>query len=102
MLRSEPESDHLSGNPAEEGKPRQQPDWEWRRKSVPIGQCSPDDAVLNRELHSLRHPGRPFTPGLDLGQVLIGDLAAAQWRRQDIGRRNRILDSQVDPDTTDR
>ena len=70
MLRSESESDYTSGNPSEEWKPGQQTDWEWRRKHVPIGQCASDDAILNRELHSLSHAGRPLAPLLDPLKVL--------------------------------
>ena len=65
MLRSESESDHPSGNPAEEWNQRQQPDCERRREPVLIGEGAPDDAILNRELHSLRHTGRPLAPLLD-------------------------------------
>ena len=67
MFRPEPEADHSSGNPTEAWKPSQQPNWEWRRQSVPIGQCSPDNTILNRKLYSLRHSSRPLAPGLDLG-----------------------------------
>ena len=102
MLRSESESDHPSGNPAEEWKPRQQPDWEWRRKLVPIGQCATDDAILNRELHALRHAGRPLAPLLDPLEVLDCRSSRTERRSQQIRRRDRILNSQVDPDTTDR
>ena len=66
MLRPESESDHPGGNPTEEWKQRQQPDGERRREPVPIGEDAPDDAILNRELDSLRHAGRPLTPLLDL------------------------------------
>ena len=70
MLRSESESDNPSGNPAEEWKQRQQPDCKGRREFVPIGEDAFDDSILNHELHSLRHAGRPFTPLLDALEVL--------------------------------
>ena len=70
MLWSESESDYPSGNPAEERNQRQQPDCERRRELVPIGEDGPDDAILNHELHSLRHAGRPLTPLLDPLEVL--------------------------------
>jgi len=70
MLRSESESDHPSGNPAEEWKSGQQPDCERRREPVLTGEDSPDDSILNHELHSLRHAGRPLTPLLDPLEVL--------------------------------
>ena len=70
MFRSESESDHPGGNPAEERNQRKQPDCEGRREPVPIGEDAPDDSILNRELHSLRHAGRPLTPLLDPLEVL--------------------------------
>jgi hypothetical protein len=70
MLWSESESDHPSGNPAVEWKQRQQPDCKGRRKPVPIDEDAPDDSILNHELHSLRHAGRPLTPLLDALEVL--------------------------------
>jgi len=70
MFRSESESDHPSGNPSEEWKPCQQTDWEWRRKFVPIAQCTSNDSILNRDLHSLSHAGRPLAPLLDPLKIL--------------------------------
>jgi hypothetical protein len=70
MLWSESESDYPSGNPAEEWKQRQQSDCEGRREPVPIGENATDDSILNHELHSLRHAGRPLTPLLDPLEVL--------------------------------
>jgi hypothetical protein len=69
MFGTKAHSDHPGGNAAEEWKQRQQPDREGRREPVPIGEDAPDDATLNRELHPLRHAGRPFTPLLDLLEV---------------------------------
>jgi len=65
MLRLESESDHPSGNPAEEWNPRQQPDCEGRREPVRAAEDAPNDAILNHELPSLRHAGRPLAPLLD-------------------------------------
>ena len=65
MFRSESESDHPGGNPTEEWNQRQQPDGKRRRELVPIGEDAPDDAILNCELSSLRHAGRPLAPLLD-------------------------------------
>lgn len=70
MLRPESESDHPGGNPAEEWKQRQQPDCERRREPTAIGKDAPDDAILNSELHSLRHAGRPFTTLLNPLEIL--------------------------------
>ena len=70
MLRSESESDHPGGDPAEEWNQRPQPDCEGRREPVPIGEDALDDSILNHELHSLRHAGRPLTPLLDPLEVL--------------------------------
>jgi hypothetical protein len=65
MLRPESQSDHPGWNPAEEWNQRQQSDCERRREPVPIGEDAPDDSILNSELRSLRHAGRPLTPLLD-------------------------------------
>ena len=70
MLRSESEPDHPSGNPAEEWNQRQQPDCERKREPVPIGEDTPDDSILNHDLHSLRHSARPLAPLLDQLEVL--------------------------------
>jgi len=70
MLRSESEADHPGWNPAEEWDERQQPDCERRRKPVRAAEGAPDNAILNRELHPLRHAGRPLTPLLDQLEVL--------------------------------
>ncbi len=102
MLWSESESDYPSGNPAEEWKQRQQPDCERRREPIPFGEDAPDDSILNHELQSLRHAGRPLTPLLDPLEVLGCQSLRTERRSQQIRRRDRILDSQVDPDTTDR
>ena len=70
MLWSESESDHPGGNPAEERNQRQQPDCEGRREFVRAAEDVLDDSILNHELHSLRHTGRPLTPLLDPLEVL--------------------------------
>jgi hypothetical protein len=63
-------SDHPGGNPEEEWKSCDQTDREGLRKPVPIYGDASDDSILNRELHSLRHAGRPLTPLLDPLEVL--------------------------------
>ena len=101
MLRSESESDHPSGNPAEERNQRQQPDCEGRREFVRTAEDTLDDSILNHELHSLRHAGRPLTPLLNPLNVLGCQSPRTERRGQQIRRRDRILNRQVDPDTTD-
>jgi hypothetical protein len=70
MLRAESESDHPGRNPAEEWDQRQQPDCAGQRKPIRTAERAPDDAILNRELHSLRHAGRPLAPLLNPLEVL--------------------------------
>lgn len=82
MLRSKSESDHPSGNSAKEWNQFQQPDWKWRRKPVAIGKSAPDDTILNRELHSLRHAGRPLAPLLDQLESLDCKSPCTEWRGQ--------------------
>ena len=77
-------------------------DREERRKPVPIYGDASDNSILNRALHSLRHAGRPLTPLLDPLEVLGCQSPRTYRRSQQIRRRDRILDGQVDPDTTDR
>jgi len=61
-----------------------------------------DDTILNHELNSLRHFRRPSTALLNLLQVVGSQPSRSQRSCQDIGRRNRILNRQIDPHTADR
>ena len=55
MLGSDSEPDQPSGDPGQERKPREEPDRKWRRNPVRGAKHTPDDTILNEELHPLHH-----------------------------------------------
>ena len=77
MLWSESESDHPGGNPAEEWKPCDHPEHERWRELVRAAEDFADDAILDEELHPLRHAGRPLAPILHQPQVFRGEPTSA-------------------------
>jgi hypothetical protein len=59
-------------------------------------------ALVRPELESLRHTRRELAPLLDASQVLLCRAAPAKGREQHVGRRDRVLHSEVDADAAHR
>ena len=82
MLRLDPHSDHSAWNATENGEARNQLDCKGRPELARAIQHAADDAVLDEELNSLRHFGRPGAASLHLGQIRFCHLPIAQWVSQ--------------------
>src|SRR5437899_2480348 len=104
MLATEAEAYESCRNPAQERHSAKYLEYERRSHSPlpPPPQHPPDDAVLDQQLSALGDPGRQLPALLNRGERRVGNRAAMpQGRDQDVGRRDRVLDRQVDPDAAD-
>ena len=50
----------------------------------------------------MHRPGGKFPPALNGLEILVGNLAAQQGRRQDVGGGDGVLDCEIDADAADR
>ena len=60
-----------------------------------------EDAVLDEHLQPLRQAGRELAPALHLAQRVGPDAAGPQRGGEEVGRRDRVLDGEVDADAAD-
>ena len=108
MLASESQPHHPGRNalkPGEAGEEAEGQRWScprlrgqrWAALKQPA-----DDPRLDRALDPLDHPRRQHAPRLDPGKQPVDRLTPGERRGEDIGRRHRILDGEVDPHPADR
>src|SRR5580658_141879 len=103
MLGPEAHADQPRGNAAQHRPGAQQAKRQRQGRGIGGAAEDPTDhAILDDELHALDDPRRQNAPLLDRAQALDRDRAAAERRRQDIRRRDRVLDGEVDADAADR
>ena len=65
-------------------------------------QDRPQNPVLNLHLNRLRDLGRPLAPLLHRAQIIGARAPLAKRHRQNIRRRHRVLDREVDTHAADR
>ncbi len=102
MLRSKTEPNNVSWDPPQRRRCGEDPHQQ-RRNGLPgTTECAPDDAVLDEQLHALRHAGWPFSTPLHHGEFGSSDPSLSQGSGEDVGRGNCILNREVDTNATHR
>src|SRR2546425_5499712 len=106
MLATEAEAYESCRNPAQERHSAKYLEYERRSHSTlpppPPPQHPPDDAVLDQQLSALGDLRRQLPAFLNRGERRDGNGAGIPQRwDQDVCRRNRVLDRQVDADAGD-
>ncbi len=102
MLGPEADPDDACRNPPQHREHAEQPERPRQRQLLFRHQDAADDPLLNRKLHRLRELHRQEPPLLDGVEVLFGHLAGPQRRRQNVRRRHRVLNGEIDADPADR
>ena len=101
MLRAEAEADEPGRNS------RQERNHTYYSQNQGRGElfCAPDrpadQSVLDEYLHRLSGAGREFAAPLHGAEVVLGNFALTQRCGQDVGRGDRVLNGEVDPDAPD-
>ena len=101
MLRAEAEADEPGRNS------RQERNQTYYSQNQGRGElfCAPDrpadQSVLDEYLHRLSGAGREFAAPWHGAEVVIGNFALTQRCGQDVGRGDRVLNGEVDPDAPD-
>ena len=80
----------------------QQAEQQRRPDRLAGAQDAADDPVLDKYLQRLRRFGRKLPPALDRTQIVGADHAPQQRLGENVRRRHRVLDRQVDADPADR
>ena len=102
VLRPKPHADDARRQPSQHREAAEQTHRPWRLRRHRATQHTADNAILDGNLHALRHARRELAAtlhGAEIGQCR-GALPQA-WH-EDVRRRHRVLDRQVDPDSADR
>jgi hypothetical protein len=99
MLGARAESDETGGKLPEKWEPFQQT--QHKREGLFVaGRSTGHDPPMNKYLHPLDQPRRPFSTQLDLSQIVHGHWTTPQFFGEQVGRRNRILNGEIDPNAT--
>ena len=98
MFRPRTDADETSRQLSQNRKPFQQADYKRQRLFV-AGRSTGDNSPMNKNLHSLYQARRPFASRLYFSQIVHGNWTTPQFLREQIRRRYRILDSEVNPDS---
>src|SRR6266849_8245676 len=101
VLRADAHTDEVRAYPARKFRTFQEPDKPrepcWFRVQEATPGLFPDQL-----LHALREPGGKRAAALYLREIVGTDCAFAKGFCQEIGRRDGVLDGQIDPDTAHR
>src|SRR5205823_15117534 len=92
MLRAKSEAEQSGRQPLQQRHSAEHAQRQWWRYFLGAFEDAADDPVLHEDLDRLHRPGREFTPPLNSVEVVIGDLAAPQTGRQDVGCGDSVLD----------
>jgi len=96
MLGARAETDETGGELPENWKPYQQTSD--KRQGLAAARHSPgDDSAMNNDLHALDQARRPFATRLHLSQVVHRNRSALQFFREQVRRRDRILNGEINP-----
>jgi hypothetical protein len=102
MLRARAHADKAGRELAQNWKPFQQMEHEWKRSLSLIGGSTSHNSTMNKDLHSLNEPGGPFAACLYFSQIVNGNGTASQLFREQVRRRNRVLNGEIDSNTARR
>ena len=58
--------------------------------------------MMNEDLDALNQASRPFAPHLHFAQIVHGNRTVPQFFREQVRRRDRILDGEIDPNAASR
>src|ERR1700724_3713705 len=87
------EPDKPGGEPPQNRKMDKEPQEPRRRGLACAAEDTRNHILLDKDLHALDDLRWPFAPLLHLRQKLIAQRSlAGQWRGENIGRRDRVLD----------
>ena len=101
MLGPEAQAQHTGGQACERGEPLQQPQQKWRIQGLGAAEHATDHVVLYPHLQPLRPARWRLAPRLHAGQIGVRHMAGAERHGQQIRRRHRVLDREVDADAAD-
>ena len=97
------ETHEAGGQAAQDRKSDEEPQEPRRRDLARAAEDSGNNSFLNYDLDGLDDFRWPFAPLLHLRQKLIARRPlAAQGQGEDIGRRDRVLNREIDADAADR
>jgi hypothetical protein len=101
VLRPEAQADHARRDPAQPrpGVEQAQREWNPQRRAR---ERRRDHVLLREDLQPLGEPGRQLAATLHRAQLVGRRCAAAKRGGQQVRRRDRVLDREVDPDAADR
>ena len=102
MFRARPETDETGGQLAQNWKPFQQTEHEWKRTLLLAGHPAGNDSTMNKDLHSLDQAGWPFAARLYCSQVVDVNWTALELFREQVCGRDCILDGKIDSHTARR
>src|SRR5215471_17834945 len=99
MLRADTDADEARRPAPEPGPFVHQVEERRRSRRLTRTQIGCENVVLDAHLEPLHRPGRPRSAALDLAEIAQPWLSFPQHRRENVRRRDRILDGEVDSDT---
>jgi hypothetical protein len=97
------EPDKPGGQAAQDRKSDKEPQEPRRRDLARAAEDTRNHILLDKDLHALDDLRRPFAPLLDVRQKLIARRPLVeQGPGENIGRRDRVLNREIDADAADR
>ena len=96
MFRPKTDSDHPGGEGAEAGKGFKKFQSQRRRDELRGIENALKQMLVQKDLNCLRQPGGPFAAQLNPVKVVFIDPARAQFFRQQVGGRDRVLNCEID------
>ena len=102
MLRAWAHADKAGRELPQNWKPFQQTEHKWKRSILPTGHPAGNYATVNKDLHSLNQPGRPFTARLHFSQITNVNRTSLELFREQVCSRNCVLDGKIDSHTARR
>src|SRR5947199_6473249 len=102
MLRARAHADKAGRQLAQNWKPFQQTEHEWKRSLFLIGGSTCHHSTMNKDLHSLDQTSWPLAARLYCSQVVDVNWTALELFREQVRSRNCVLDSKVDSYTARR
>src|SRR3984893_5546248 len=102
MFGARPEPDETRGQLAQNWKPFQQTEHEWKRSLLLAGHQTGNDSTMNKDLHPLEQASWPFAARLHCSQVANVNRTALQFFREQVCSRDCVLDGKIDSHTARR
>ena len=102
MLGSDSDPYQPRRNRLQRGEAGEQPQREGDSQLSRRSEHARDDSVLDQHLNPLGHAGGELAPGLHLPQISFRQAPSSERFGEDVRRRHRILDGEVDPHAADR